>query len=725
MIGLYALALSMIACLAVGSLVVFNNSRDMKVRLYGLLTISLVAMSVGNYLAIELATDQLFYVRLVMFSSTVSVYLIYILVAHLKSDELTRSFYKSSLFYATSIVGILDWTSLVFSGVIAGVPPTPIPGPAIVLYFGHFIFVMILSIGLLYKGVRSSNGKERQQNKLLITGIVPILLLAPLTSFILPNLFGINQFVAITPLYAVIFVLSVGYAIVKHGLFDVRAAAVRTVAYVFSLLTLALAYYALVYLISFTVFHSKTVQGVSISPSNIVLALVLAFVFQPIKRFFDHITDRVFFRGRYKVDELVTRIGKVLTSTTQLNILLEHTAHELQLALKASYVMFVVEREDQKYAVLGDGKLPRLSDDESMQLHQFVRTIDGEVLMIDDVLRIVAHTQYSALIHALQRRHVAIIVPLDGSVGYLLLGESLSAGYARRDVRMLTSISNELIIAIQNARSVQEVRELNSSLQRSIDQATKKLRDSNEKLIEMDATKDEFVSMASHQLRTPLTSVKGYISMVLEGDVGEISKEQRLLLGEAFTSSERMVHLIGDFLNVSRLQTGKFIIDTHLTDLAKVVEQEVESMQQIASTHAVKLVYKKPMRFPELYLDENKIRQVIMNFIDNAIYYSPESKEIKVSLSVEDGDAVLRVTDKGMGVPAEVQKKLFTKFFRAENARKQRPDGTGIGLYLSHKVINGHSGSIVFESVEGKGSTFGFRLPIKKLSEPQQDQASE
>lgn len=179
-----------------------------------------------------------------------------------------------------------------------------------------------------------------------------------------------------------------------------------------------------------------------------------------------------------------------------------------------------------------------------------------------------------------------------------------------------------------------------------------------------------------------------------------------------------MVHLIGDFLNVNRLQTGKFMIDAAQVDLSKVVRQEVDSIQQMAAGHDTVVQYKAPARFPLLYIDEGKIRQVVMNFIDNAIYYSPEGKVIKVTLSIEDGDAVLRVTDKGMGVPAEVQKKLFTKFFRAENARKQRPDGTGIGLYLARKVIDGHGGKVVFESIEGKGSTFGFRLSIKKLSKP-------
>jgi signal transduction histidine kinase len=209
--------------------------------------------------------------------------------------------------------------------------------------------------------------------------------------------------------------------------------------------------------------------------------------------------------------------------------------------------------------------------------------------------------------------------------------------------------------------------------------------------------------------------------MVLEGDVGKITPTQRQMLSEAFTSSERMVHLIGDFLNVSRLQTGKFMLEDKPVDLSKLVSQEIDSLQTTIEAHGLKLHYRKPSYFPVLMLDEGKIRQVLMNFIDNAIFYSPEGKTITVKLSVEEGFAVVRVIDAGIGVPKSEQAHLFTKFFRASNARKQRPDGTGVGLFLAKKVIAAHGGVMVFESEEGKGSTFGFRLPIKKLQASEKD----
>lgn len=255
-----------------------------------------------------------------------------------------------------------------------------------------------------------------------------------------------------------------------------------------------------------------------------------------------------------------------------------------------------------------------------------------------------------------------------------------------------------------------------TDLRAQVDAATKELRLANVKLKKLDETKDEFVSMASHQLRTPLTSIKGYLSMVLEGDAGKITTDQRMLLEQAFTSSERMVALIGDFLNVSRLQNGKFLIDRAEIDLASIVTEEVDLIREVAKAREIGVAYHVPSHFPRLFLDEDKMRQVVINFLDNAIYYSPEHTTIAVRLYTSDGFVICEIVDHGIGVPPDAQAKLFSKFFRAENARRQRPDGTGIGLYLAKKVIDGHGGKVLFSTVEGEGSTFGFRLPIKKLS---------
>lgn len=245
----------------------------------------------------------------------------------------------------------------------------------------------------------------------------------------------------------------------------------------------------------------------------------------------------------------------------------------------------------------------------------------------------------------------------------------------------------------------------------------KQLTVTNQKLRDLDQTKDEFISMASHQLRTPLTSVKGYVSMVLEGDAGPINDQQKNLLNQAFISSQRMVYLIADLLNVSRLKTGKFIITWAPTQLADVIEGEISQLLETAKGRKLELTYQKPANFPSTPLDETKIRQVIMNFVDNAIYYTPAGGHINVQLVDKGEDIEFTVTDDGIGVPPGEQKNMFTKFYRAANAQKARPDGTGLGLFMAQKVIVAQGGAIIFHSEVGKGSTFGFTFNKAKLEE--------
>jgi len=283
----------------------------------------------------------------------------------------------------------------------------------------------------------------------------------------------------------------------------------------------------------------------------------------------------------------------------------------------------------------------------------------------------------------------------------------------------LEIVANELVIAIQNALRFEEIENFNVTLQGRVDDATKKLRHANEKLKALDETKDDFISMASHQLRTPLTSIKGYISMVLEGDAGKLTHMEHEMLGQAFFSSQRMVYLIADLLNISRLKTGKFIIEPAKVNLAEVVEQELGQLEETAASRSLTLTYEKPKQFPDLMLDETKTRQVIMNFVDNAIYYTPANGHVIVRLVNNPTTVELRVEDDGIGVPKHEQPHLFTKFYRAGNARKARPDGTGLGLFMAKKVVIAQEGSLIFESQEDKGSTFGFIFSKRKLGVPE------
>lgn len=413
-------------------------------------------------------------------------------------------------------------------------------------------------------------------------------------------------------------------------------------------------------------------------------------------------------RRRQKQAEFHVKLITILTSTVALRELLERVAIEIQIATNASQAFFFVYKPDSHFVSSGTrGYIrPTASDCHLLELY-FYRT--GQDFIHPHMLHSEAEIR-----RLLKSYRADFVMPLrrgEEIIGFIFLGPRSSRTYTPYDIGMVFDIKDELAIAIQNAVSLEAVKELNTHLQQRINDATDELRKSNEQLRGLDTAKDEFVSMASHQLRTPLTSIKGYISMVLEGDAGKITKMQRQLLREAFTSSERMVHLINEFLSVSRVQTGRFLIEKRQLDLTKIARQEVRSLEATAESRDLVLKFTAPSSPVLVSADEAKIRQVIMNFIDNALYYSKPATTVAIELT-SGRNVQLTVTDTGIGVPANQQAKLFTKFFRADNARTQRPDGTGVGLYLAKMIIDGHKGKVIFSSKEGQGSTFGFSLPL-------------
>jgi signal transduction histidine kinase len=303
-------------------------------------------------------------------------------------------------------------------------------------------------------------------------------------------------------------------------------------------------------------------------------------------------------------------------------------------------------------------------------------------------------------------------------VGYILFGQKNSGDtYDTKDDKLLFIVANELSVTIENALRFEEIQNFNLTLQYKVENATHQLKNSNKRLKMLDETKDDFISMASHQLRTPLAVIKGYLKMVVGGEVGTITSQQKNFLIQALDSSENMVRLVTELLNVSRITSGKFTIEASSVNLADLIDQEVKALAGMAEAHNVELTYSKPKNFPLLMLDEDKTKQVVANFIDNAIYYSKhQGGKVIVSLS-SDEYIEFKVIDNGIGVPASEKAHLFTKFYRAKNAKEARPDGTGVGIYLAKVVVAEQGGELIFESKEGEGSTFGFRFnkdgPIK------------
>jgi signal transduction histidine kinase len=233
------------------------------------------------------------------------------------------------------------------------------------------------------------------------------------------------------------------------------------------------------------------------------------------------------------------------------------------------------------------------------------------------------------------------------------------------------------------------------------------LQKANDRLTDLDKQKSEFVSFATHQLRAPLTAMKGYASLILEGDLGAISEDVKNAIVRIYESSNTLTSIVDDYLNISRIELGTMKYSFEKIDLRDLVNDVIGELKPNIEKSKVKFDfdYDKTKKYM-VKVDPNKFKQIIANLVDNSIKYTPQG-EVKVNLALVSGKILFSVKDNGIGIAPEVLPKLFMKFSRATNGSRQNIHGTGLGLFVAKEIVSAHRGRIWAESVgEGKGSSF-------------------
>ncbi len=233
---------------------------------------------------------------------------------------------------------------------------------------------------------------------------------------------------------------------------------------------------------------------------------------------------------------------------------------------------------------------------------------------------------------------------------------------------------------------------------------------------EIERLKTEFVSLTAHQLRTPLSAIKWMLRSLADGDTGELNVKQKEMLEKTYRSNERIIGLINDLLNVTRIEEGRYLYQPVLSHITDIVNNLVKDYSDAIKRKNISLKVKKPrQKLPRVLVDVEKITLALQNLLDNAIKYTPSGGRIVISIALASPKAIkVTVEDTGMGIPKAQQARVFDKFFRATNAQTVDTEGSGLGLYLVKNIVEAHGGKVSFSSSEKNGTTFTITLPTRE-----------
>lgn len=325
---------------------------------------------------------------------------------------------------------------------------------------------------------------------------------------------------------------------------------------------------------------------------------------------------------------------------------------------------------------------------------------------------------YKKIIHLMKQENFWVIFPIklyDGITGMLVTGDKKNKDpYFVQDIILIEQTLNETALAIDKALVLQSAKDLNQFLQHKINAATKKLVKVNEKLIVADKMKDEFVSVASHELRTPMTAIKNYLWLVSKNNNAQHFQENKKFINIALNSTDRLIAMVNDMLTISRIEGNRFELNKQKIDLNELADRVYNDLLPMAENKKLSFLKKHSKKPLLIYADHGKILEVMNNLVGNALKFTAAGR-VELNCYEFEDRAIFTVTDTGTGIDAADFPKLFKKFCRLENSYvKIKETGTGLGLYISKEIMDKHHGDISVTSQLGKGSTFTLSFPLKE-----------
>jgi len=519
-------------------------------------------------------------------------------------------------------------------------------------------------------------------------------------------------------LFILIFIGIIAYTIVVYRLMDIKIILRRSSVYLASLSTIIILAIPIKY-----VFNRYFID-VAIWADLTILILAIS-AFPPIKDYYYRIANKYFFSSLYDSREVIANLSDKLRSTLEISKIYKFISDTFINSFHSKAVGILTFDEKTKNYLIRYSK--GFNINKNTNGHGFVQIatdwrkmyLANNKSIVVEELKNISYKKYKKIIDTLTNLDIEVLTPLnvkDKTIGLIILGQKESGDmYNDEDLKVLEVTGAQVAIAIENALLYEETKNFASKLKQEVKKATADLRAANKQLKELDAAKSEFISIASHQLRTPLTVIKGYISMMLEGTFGKLTKEETVSLEKVYESNERLIQLVENLLNISRIESGRLQFNFEIMQLEEVVENVVDELAGSAKRKGLRLEYKKSSKpLPKVKIDEEKIRQVVMNLIDNAIKYTKQGG-ITIKLEQIGKNIQFCVIDTGVGISKEDLDNLFKKFSRGKGSSVIHTEGTGLGLYVGKMMIEAHQGKIWAESKgKDRGARFCFVVPIYK-----------
>jgi len=710
-IELLSVIIASVGNIFLGLFTFFKNPKSATGKLFMCFTL-LLALYIGlNYAATHQTTDAAasMFVRVVMSNAVLINLFFYLLVDTFPQAKVRTS---SLIFWSSIIVSIvlvpITYTFIFEQVTIVNGTIKTLPGLAMPAFLLHTLVYVAGGFLWLIHRYRKSRGIEKTQRRFFLVGTVFMFVSLLVTNLVFVVLFNNATLVGLLPLYTLVFVGCISYAMVRHRFLDINVLVIRVVVYSVLIAMVAILFTVLVSLVGRTIFPIRFTQEEQLI--LIVMTVVVSLLFQQVRHAIERITDRIFFKGRYVTNDVLSELSHIMASTLRLEDLTHGLLETLLAELRIGKGAIILLQEGNVTGVLSEGYDPFPTIDESrirvaVSTH---KTLNADELEEGPVKAALTSLEAMTLVHLRSE---------GKEIGILILGAKSSGDiYSAQDLSLLEILAPEAAVAVQNALSYEEIRRFSITLQNEVARATEDLRKANVRLQELDKLKDEFVSLASHELRTPLTAIRSYIWMALSGKGGELNEKQKYYLDRSFTSTNRLIKLVNSMLNISRIESGRMAISFKRGAVASLIQTVLEEIQPKIAELGLTVAPQVGTGLPDVIADPDKVVEVLMNFIGNAMKFTPKGGTITIQAVLEDSFVRISVTDTGVGIAKEDLSKLFTKFGALRSGATPEAiaaQSTGLGLYISKSIIAMHGGSVsAMSDGLGKGSTFGFTLPV-------------